>query len=70
MIFRPQTAKILEKSRAARAEDGQICHRNRESAAAHAAGAENEDDAKITDSKSDFLTRKWLKKTPKNLKIG
>ena len=31
---------------------------------------EIEDHAKTTDSKSDFLTRKWLKKTPKNLKIG
>ena len=31
---------------------------------------EIEDHAKITDPKSDFLTRKSLKKTPKNLKIG
>ena len=35
-----------------------------------AAAGEIENHAKITDSKVDFVSRIWVKKVPKNLKIG
>ena len=66
-FFSPKSPKSL-KNRALRAlRRVRVGHRNRESAAA---AGEIENHAKITDSKVDFVSRKWLKKPPNNLKIG
>ena len=62
VVFQPKIAKILEKSRAARAEEGQIGHRNRESAAG---AGEIEDHAKITDSEVTLSAANGLRKRPR-----
>ena len=69
-VFSAKTAKILE-NRALRAhKDGDNrCH-NREFASIGRLLREIEDRAKTTHSISDFLGRDWVKKPPKNLKIG
>ena len=58
-ILKPQNTEILEKSRAARAKDGQIDHQNRESADGN---RKSEDPAKMTYSTTDFLSRTRIKK--------
>ena len=66
-FFSSKSSKSF-KNRALRAlRRVRVGHRNRESAAA---AGEIENHAKITDSKVDFVSRIWVKKVPKNLKIG